>query len=302
MEQYFLTGGAFVLYMIAMFAFYDLLAWGLHEDPIFYPLFKSIIYRKRIETEWFKDRLKRWSSVGDWSMDLITVSPRMYEEHHVRQQILRNETAAGYEHGRDFCDRNNVEYRRTTPPKSETFHNRVDNAECVLKNKINKNPFDWMGAFYDGWAKVRIEERYNFVSEEGQLMATEWYDWVSDFANGVASIKSFGKYNIIDTTGRTQSTIWFDNIGHIWTTDRFIPVWKNGKKNLIDRNGRLFSKIWFDWINNFSKHDTYTECEINGRRCKIDVDGEIIEEDNFERDSSIGSSNMLTGGPTLYLP
>ena len=106
--------------------------------------------------------------------------------------------------------------------------------------------------FINGFAKVHIENKFNFVNTNGKQISAKWFDYVRNFSeNGFAIVKLNGRYNFINTKGKliNGGKLWFDKINDF--IDNSAKVGLNGQYNLLSIKGKLLSKIWFDDINNF---------------------------------------------------
>ena len=62
--------------------------------------------------------------------------------------------------------------------------------------------FDSVGEFTEGFAQVKLNDEWNFINTEGQLLLNQWFDYVGYFKEGFAKIKLNGKWNIINTEGQ----------------------------------------------------------------------------------------------------
>ena len=54
--------------------------------------------------------------------------------------------------------------------------------------------------------------RFNFIDEKGHIVSKQWFDYCSDFNNGFAPVKLNDKWNLIDNQGKYISEQWFDPI------------------------------------------------------------------------------------------
>ena len=100
------------------------------------------------------------------------------------------------------------------------------------------------------------------------------YDVVGNFYNGYAHVELNYKYNFIDVQGKLVSpNQWFDSVGKFY--DRYAWVRLNNKWNFIDTQGKLVSpNQWFDWIDDF--YDGYARVELNDKWYRIDTKGNIM--------------------------
>ena len=131
-------------------------------------------------------------------------------------------------------------------------------AEIQLQDKwnfMNENEeiisnqwFDTTYSFSEGFARVIIDGKYNFINEEGQKLCKEWFDNASDFEyNGYAYVKIKGKENYINQEGQKISSQGFDSMNHI--EDNIFEIESNGVFNLfVVNNGISFPEMWFDKI------------------------------------------------------
>ena len=134
--------------------------------------------------------------------------------------------------------------------------------------------FDWMGNFYNGYAKVILNNKYNFIDVQGNLVSpNQWFNNVGIFTNGYAWVRLNNKYNFIDTQGKLLSpNQWFDLTSNFY--NGYATVELNGKWNLINTQGKLVSpNQWFDGIEYFS--NGYARVKLNGKWYKIDTKGNI---------------------------
>ena len=100
--------------------------------------------------------------------------------------------------------------------------------------------------FEYGYVAVKNEkEKWNFLSEQGNLLLKKWMDFVRNFADGYACVGKDGKENIIDTTGKFICSKWYDYISPL-TKDGCAYVRDNGKWNSVDMQGRLLFDKWHD--------------------------------------------------------
>ena len=172
--------------------------------------------------------------------------------------------------------------------KPEEIFNKVGNfsegfARVILNNKcnfINTNNqllsdtwFDKCGDFYDGFARVRLNDKYNFINTNGQLISNTWFDYCFNFSEGFAIVKLNNKYNFINTNGQLISNTWFDSCTEFY--DGFACVYLNGKYNFINTNGQIISNTWFDYCYNFSKG--FAIVKLDGEYKLINTNGQIVE-------------------------
>ena len=133
--------------------------------------------------------------------------------------------------------------------------------------------FDSCRSFREGFAAVNLNGKSNFINTRGELLSNEGFDWCYNFDNGFARVKLNGKWNFINTHRELLCNQWFDDCYDF--SDGFAVVKLNGKWNFINTRGELLWKgnQWFDWCYNFS--DGFAKVELNGRLFRIDTKGQL---------------------------
>ena len=97
--------------------------------------------------------------------------------------------------------------------------------------------FEYLDDFHDGFARVKLNRKYNFIDTKGNILADQWFDYVENFHDGFARVKLNRKYNFIDTEGNIRFDQWFDYVYDFH--DGFAWVSLNGYEHLIDTKGNI---------------------------------------------------------------
>ena len=135
--------------------------------------------------------------------------------------------------------------------------------------------YDFIGNLYNGYAKVRFNDKWNFIDIQGKLVSpNQWFDSVGIFTNGYAWVKLNSKFNFIDTQRKLVSpNQWFDSVGIF--TNGYAWVRLNDKWNYIDTRGKLLSpNLWFNAADDF--YDGSALVKLNNKWYKIDTKGNIM--------------------------
>ena len=132
--------------------------------------------------------------------------------------------------------------------------------------------FQNVGRFSEGFARVELNGKYNFIDKNGKLLSGTWFDSAWNFSEGFTYVELNGKYNFIDKNGKSLSDTWFDDAGIFSEGSAWVKL--NTKWNLIDKNGKLLSNTWFDDVIDFSEGFTYVE--LNGKYNFIDKNGKLL--------------------------
>lgn len=116
----------------------------------------------------------------------------------------------------------------------------LDNCMRRLANGEDPNDvFDYCGDFCEGFAKVKLNGKSNFINTHGELLwkGDKWFDGWGDFCEGFAKVKLNRKWNFINTRGELLCNEWF-----AWCDDfdnGFARVELNGRAFMIDTKGQL---------------------------------------------------------------
>ena len=174
-----------------------------------------------------------------------------------------------------------------TPPR-KIFQNVGDFSEGFARvflngkyNFIDRNckllsntGFDYASDFSGGFALVELNNKLNYIDKNGKFLSNTGFDYVSDFSEGFARVFLNGKYNFIDNNVKLLFNTWFDNVGDF--SEGFARVSLNGKYNFIDRNCKLLSNTWFDYASDF--FEGFGRVRLNYKWNFIDKNGKLYNE------------------------
>jgi len=104
------------------------------------------------------------------------------------------------------------------------------------KRKINPNMT--VSDFRDGFARVELNGKENFIDKKGKLLSKQWFDKCEYFYDGFASVRLNGKENYIDKKGNLLSKKWFDEAYNFSYGLGIVNL--NGEYNWIDKKGRIY--------------------------------------------------------------
>lgn len=107
-------------------------------------------------------------------------------------------------------------YQTFKPYSREELHSKgvilFDEVQGLLDSgKKPKEIFEWIDKFYDGFAIVRLNDKSNFINQEGRIISNQWFDVVDYFSNGFAPVRLNDKWNYINQEGKLLSNQWFDS-------------------------------------------------------------------------------------------
>ena len=98
-----------------------------------------------------------------------------------------------------------VNFYNTFKPNNKWL-NMVETVKQRLANgESPEDVFDYIGDFYEGFAKVELNGKYNFIDQEAHLISNQWFDVITDFNEGFAEVGLNGKFYRLDTSGRLHN-------------------------------------------------------------------------------------------------
>ena len=168
-----------------------------------------------------------------------------------------------------FMDSDDKPIRLNKSGLSEGVINFYSKIDTKFKFRLK---FDWMDDFYDGFAAVKLNGKWNFINTNGQFLSQQWFDSVWSFNEIFATVQLNGKWNFINTNGQLLSHQWFDEAWGF--KEGYAEVKLNSKWNYINTEGRLLSQQWFDYAGIFKKG--LAEVNLNGKYYFINTEGELL--------------------------
>ena len=108
----------------------------------------------------------------------------------------------------------NVNFYETFKPNNK-WKDIIDNVRLRLNNSENpKEIFDKIWNFKDGFTRIKLNKKYNFINKDNEFLSDKWFDDADDFNNGFSKVKIKNKgYNFINKDGKYLSDDWF---GDVW--------------------------------------------------------------------------------------
>ena len=162
------------------------------------------------------------------------------------------------------------------------FEERLANAKQQLANGEDpEDIFDSVGPFYNGFATIELNNKWNFLNQSLEIISENWYDNIYAFCNGFAMVeKYYGGYNFINEKGELKFDEWF--VYASCFDDGFCEVHLQGRGwNFINENCELISDEWFYNVGSF--HEGFARVCRKGEGWNfINEKGEIKFEQWFE--------------------
>lgn len=165
-------------------------------------------------------------------------------------------------------------------------------AEIGIDNKynlVNTNGdlvfsiwYDYIGEFSDGFALVKNNNKYNFINKEGKILLDKWVGYANSFRGGIATISTKNIWNMVNTKGEIILNKWYDFIGDF--NYEVTKVKLNKKFNLITKNGEILYDKWFDGITILDNNHFIIMKYINdmGVYNLMNINGEILLDEWYD--------------------
>jgi hypothetical protein len=183
-----------------------------------------------------------------------------------------------------FDSINSLSYGLTRVELNNKYNIINTNGELVSNQWFNK-----IEDFRDGFAYVELNNKYNIINTNGELVSpNQWFDNIWNFRDGFAKVKLNNKYNIITATGEILSpNQWFESMGGFY--EGVAEVKLNNKYNFINKNGELVSpNQWFDWVSLVGFRDGSTRVTVDNRYYNMDGEGNLtLIESNTQNKSRV---------------
>ena len=209
----------------------------------------------------------------------------------------------------------------------EEYNNELNKYvdDCLAKGYELSDIFDYCGDFKNGFASVKLDEKWTFIREDGKRINNEWYDFCSNFANGFARVRLGKKWTFISEDGKRLNNEWYDfcgsfinsfarvNLGEKWTFIRedgaylnnewydYCDSFKNGfavvlmgnKETFIREDGKRLNNEWYDYCNNFK--NGFAKVKIDNKWYNIDTSGRRFTAESVNKNSKklIMNENQL---------
>ena len=163
--------------------------------------------------------------------------------------------------------------------------------------------FEYCNVFSEGFGAVGLNGKWNYVGKDGKLLSPTWFDYCYDFRNGFATVvlnvEKNEKWNYIGEDGKLLSDVWFD--GGLHFSEGFASVKLNGKWKYIGKDGKLLSSDWFDECHDF--RNGFGIVVLNGKRNYIGKDGNVLSPTWFDYcyDFREGFACVKLNGETNYI-
>ena len=94
----------------------------------------------------------------------------------------------------------------------------------------------------EGFARVRLNNKWNFINESEKILSEIWFDCVWRFYNGYAKVQLNDKWNFIDPMGVLLSENWFSEAHSFNYEGCAVVELSHNKWGVIDKSEKLVSE------------------------------------------------------------
>ena len=149
----------------------------------------------------------------------------------------------------------NVNFYEMFKPNTK-WKDILDNAKQRLANgESPERIFHYVDNFKDGYARVELNKKWNFINKNGEFLSDKWFDIVGDFREDCAGVVLNNKCNFINKNGEIVSDKWFDEVYDY--IEGYSRVVSKDKWNFINKNGEILSDKWFDSYEEMNSYRRY---------------------------------------------
>ena len=142
--------------------------------------------------------------------------------------------------------------------------------------------YNFVGDTLDGWALVRKDSLWGYVSADGRKVIKPTFFWATDFAEGMALAEDEHGYRYINAQGKLLRQV---KAVHAYSfAQGLAPIQIKDKWGYIDRKGKIVIKPQFDWALPF--HENRAEVSVGFRKGYIDKSGQLIIPAIYEQSST----------------
>ena len=113
--------------------------------------------------------------------------------------------------------------------------------------------YDYICDFYDGLARVKLNNKYGFINKQGVEIIQCQYDWVYSFYEGFAMVKLNNKWGFINQEGKEVIPCKYDDT-HSFNENYYIGK-INNKYFLIDKNNYNTIECTYKLYENIGSRD-----------------------------------------------
>lgn len=124
---------------------------------------------------------------------------------------------------------------------------------------VFNSSFEKAEDFYEHFAQVKIEGKWGFINQKGEIIIKPQFYETHPFSSGISQVamKPKGKHGYIDTMGNFVLEPQFDNAKPFEGNRAW--VYLNGKWSMIDKNGKTLIPALYNEVKDLSEGYTWVK-------------------------------------------
>ena len=153
-----------------------------------------------------------------------------------------------------------------------------------------ENPFrqiikyDFCGEFQEGFAIVRLNDKFGFIDESGCEITRLKYDKAHNFYKGYAAVCVNDKWGFINSRGNEICDLKYDRVLRFYKGRAFVGLVNNNKSRFgfIKEEGKEICELKYNYIKPIdSSYDTVA-IQFGDKCCHIDIDGNVTSNIKYD--------------------
>lgn len=134
--------------------------------------------------------------------------------------------------------------------REEQQRKRNEEAKKAIIETL-KQQYEMVDEFREGLARVKKNNKYGYVNQNGILVIPLSFDFVGDFSEGYAGVELNEKYGYIDKTGNIVIGYLYDFAGDF--KEGLAAVQQNDKMGFINKTGEIVIPLKYEFAQDFQK-------------------------------------------------
>lgn len=145
---------------------------------------------------------------------------------------------------------------------------------CYKGYLVLPNEYEYIGQVVNGFAKVKVDGKYGYITEFGEKITPVHYEEVGYFSEGLAWVRRDGKWGYIDETGAELVPLQYQEVTDF--QGGMAAVKLGFKWGLINRAGEMVVAPQYNEIRHVDGKNGQVLVSVDGAYFTIDEEGKEI--------------------------